>query len=175
MTEARLVEAEGGWLEPEGEGWFVLNARDARWSSNELGWYCPFEGARRFPEFGFNLNFLPPGKPMAMYHHENLQEGFFVLRGEAVLVVEGEEHPLREWDYVHTPAGVPHVVVGAGGGALVIAVGHRVSGERATYPVEPAAAKYGASVDEETTNAGQEYAKFGPLVDSRYPGGLFGE
>ena len=29
VTEAKLVEADGG-LEPEGSGWFVLNAREAR-------------------------------------------------------------------------------------------------------------------------------------------------
>ncbi len=60
MTEARLAQGKDGWLEPEGEGWYVLNAQDAKWLSNEMGWYCNFEGADRFPEFGFNLNRLPP-------------------------------------------------------------------------------------------------------------------
>ena len=175
MTEARLVKDEGGWLEPEGEGWYVLNAQDAKWQSNDLGWYCNFEGAARFPEFGFNVNFLPPGKPISIYHWEAQQEGFLVLDGEAVLVIEGEEHPLRAWDYVHCPGGVPHTLVGAGRGAFVIAVGNRVGGGGATYPPDAAAAKHGASVEEETTNAREEYAKFGPLVDSVYPGGLLPE
>ena len=119
MTEARLVRNEGGWLEPEGEGWYVLNATDAKWLSNELGWYCNFEGAERFPEFGFNINVLPPGKPMAMYHREPHQEGFYVLDGEAILIVDGEERRLKQWDYVHCERDVPHVIVGAGDGALV--------------------------------------------------------
>ena len=114
MTEARFTPAKGGWLEPEGEGWYVLNAQDAKWSSNEMGWYCNFEGAKRFPEFGFNLNHLPPGAPMAIYQHEPHQEGFFVLDGEALLIIDGEEHPLKRWDYVHCPPDVPHVVIGAG-------------------------------------------------------------
>src|SRR2546425_1281789 len=63
MTEARLAQGKDGWLEPEGEGWYVLNAQDAKWLSNEMGWYCNFEGAAGFPEFGFNLNRLPPGAP----------------------------------------------------------------------------------------------------------------
>jgi len=172
MTEARLAEGDGGWREPEGGGWYVLNAKAARWQSNEMGWYCNFEGAERFPEFGFNLNFLPPGKPMALYHHEPHQEGFLLLDGDAVLIVEGEEHVLRRWDYVHCPRDVPHVVVGAGAGAFVLAVGGRVGGGGATYPVDETAARYGASVGEETTNAREEYAKFGPLVQSTYPGGL---
>jgi uncharacterized cupin superfamily protein len=172
VPKAPLVEGEGGWLAPESDGWYVLNAKDARWLSNEMGWYCNFEGDEHFPEFGFNLNFLPPGKPMALYHHEPHQEGFLLLDGEAVLVVEGEERPLRRWDYVHCPRDIPHVIVGAGDGAFVLAVGARVGAGGATYPVEGAAAKHGASVEEETTNARQEYAKFGPLVESGYPGGL---
>ena len=104
-----------------------------------MGWYCSFEGAERFPEFGLNINFLPPGKPIAMYHHEPHQEGFFVIRGDAILVVEGEEHTLRRWDYVHFAPGVAHVVVGAGEGALVLAVGGRDRRRGATYPSTPAA------------------------------------
>jgi uncharacterized cupin superfamily protein len=92
MTEARLAKAEEGWLEPEGDGWYVLNAQDAKWLSNEMGWYCNFEGAERFLEFGLNLNRLPPGAPMALYHLEPVQEGFLVLDGEALLIIEGEEH-----------------------------------------------------------------------------------
>ena len=32
MEEARLTETETG-LVPKGEGWFVLNLREARWST----------------------------------------------------------------------------------------------------------------------------------------------
>ena len=81
-----------------------------------------------------------------MYHHEPHQEGFFLLRGEAILVVEGEEHPLRRWDYVHFEPGVAHVVVGAGEGALVLAVGGRIGGGGATYPVDAAAVRHDAGV-----------------------------
>ena len=134
MTEAQLKETDEGWLAPDGDGWYVLNAKDAKWLSNEMGWYCNFEGDTGFPEFGLNLNRLPPGAPMAMYHHEPHQEGFLVLEGEAILIVGGEEHRLKRWDYVHLPATVPHVIVGAGDGALVLAAGSRVGGGGATYP-----------------------------------------
>ena len=44
-----------------------------------------------------------------MYHWEADQEDFLVLAGEALLIVEGEERPLRAWDFVHCPAGdEPH-------------------------------------------------------------------
>ena len=74
---------------------------------------------------------LGPGHPMAMYHWETDQEDFLVLSGGAVLVVEGEERPLRQWDFVHCPAGTRHVIVGAGEtGCTVFAVGAR---ENHTY------------------------------------------
>ena len=66
MTEARLVPAEEGGLMPDGdEGWFVLNAKDARWLDGELGKYTGWEGANfRFPQLGINLNVLAPGEAM---------------------------------------------------------------------------------------------------------------
>src|SRR3954467_8786021 len=130
--------------------WLVRNARDLDWTENEMGAYCDLlqDGDDLAEEFAINLNVLPPGAPMALYHHEPHQEGFLVLRGECVLVVEGEERALREWDYFHCPREVPHVVVGAGKEpALVLAVGSRVGGGSATYPNEPdprgASAGYG--------------------------------
>ncbi len=104
-----------------------------------MGGYCSFEGEERFPEFGLNLNRLPPGAPMAMYHHEPYQEGFLVLDGEAVLIIEGEERALKRWDYVHCPRDVPHVIVGGPTGAFVLAVGSRTGPRGVGYPVDEAA------------------------------------
>ena len=42
---------------------------------------------------------------MTMYHWEANQEDFLILAGESLLIVEGEERPLRQWDFVHCPAG----------------------------------------------------------------------
>src|SRR6185312_10538425 len=170
MTEARLVEGEGGWREPQGEGWYVLNARDAKWRENELGLYCNFEGDVPFPELGFNISRLPPGAPMAMYHREPHQEGFFVLDGEAVLIVEGEERSLRRWDYVHVPRDIPHVIVAAGDGALVVAAGGRLGEKGVFYPADSVAARHGAAAEADTDSPREAYARFGPLVDQQYGG-----
>ena len=35
-----------------------------------------------------------------------------MLAGEALLIVEGEEPSLRQWDFVHCPPGTKHVIVG---------------------------------------------------------------
>jgi uncharacterized cupin superfamily protein len=156
VSEARL---ESGV--PQTGGWFVVNARESRWLHNELGAYCGFEGKDEasFDQLGVNLNVLPPGKPMAMYHEEPGQEDFLVLRGECLLIVEGEDKPLGPWDFFHCPPGTKHVIVGAGTEpALVLAVGARRG--RATYPIDEAAVRHGAGVDRELDSPAEAYARF---------------
>ena len=103
MPEAPLEQTEDG-LVPKGEGWFVVNARDARWMhSDAMGSAVMFEGDAKFGELGINIGVMQPGQPACMYHGENAQEDFLILAGEAVLVIEGEERPLKQWDFVHCP------------------------------------------------------------------------
>ncbi len=136
VPESRLESTEHG-LVPKGDGWFVLNAREARWyhgpgRSAICEFEGEFEGEQDFLQLGINLSVLRPGEPMAMYHWEADQEDFLVLAGEALLIVEGAERPLRQWDLVHCPAETKHVIVGAGDApCLVLAVGAR---DRSTGP-----------------------------------------
>ncbi|MBA2359838.1 MAG: cupin domain-containing protein [Actinobacteria bacterium] len=142
--------------------WFVRNAREAWWTENELGAFCGFEDDDvRFPELGINLNVLQPGRPMCMYHREAYQEDFLVLRGECLLIVEGQEVPLRQWDLFHCPRDVAHVIVGAGAtSSLVLAVGSRVGPDVCVYPVDDTALAHGAGVEVETPEPAEAYARF---------------
>ena len=171
MNEAKLAHTAYG-LVPEGKGWFVLNARDARWGeSGELGRYTPFEGEgdARFPEVGINVSVLQPGQPACMYHREDAQEDFLVLAGEAMLVIEGEERQLAAWDFVHCPAWTEHVIVGAGDGpCVVLAVGARNGRPGLVYPASGAAQRYGAAVEQETSKADEAYARFPALIPIPY-------
>jgi uncharacterized cupin superfamily protein len=110
---------------------------------------------------------------MGLYHWENDQEDFLVLAGEGVLVIEGEERPLRQWDFVHCPPGTQHVIVGAREGCTVLAIGAREHIDEnchgGAYTVDEVARRYGASVDEETTDASHDYARrFGETGPTRY-------
>jgi uncharacterized cupin superfamily protein len=172
VPESRLEASEHG-LVPAGEGWFVLNAREARWRPSEgRGAYCTFEGDPEFSQLGIHLVTLAPGEPMAMYHWEADQEDFLVLSGEALLIVEGEERPLRQWDFVHCPAETKHVIVGAGDRqCLVLAVGARdrsIGPEWGGYSVDASAVRHGAGVEHETTDAREAYARFPPRAPARY-------
>jgi uncharacterized cupin superfamily protein len=121
---------------------------------------CYFQGEdEHFDEVGFHLGVLQPGEPNAMYHAENHQEGFLVLGGECLAVVEGEEVRLGPWDYFHCPAGTRHVLVGAGERpCLLISIGGRVGPDGLRYPPDPTASRHGAAVDVETCDSRVAYA-----------------
>jgi uncharacterized cupin superfamily protein len=175
VEEARVDSTELG-LVPHGDGWFVLNAREARWRhADGRGAVCEYEGEQEFAQLGINLFLLGPGEPMSMYHWEADQEDFLVLAGAGLLIVEGEERPLRQWDFVHCPAGTKHVIVGAADAScLVLAVGAR---ERSTgpdwggYTVDEVALRHGAGVEQETTDPKQAYAQVPRREPTRYQEG----
>jgi uncharacterized cupin superfamily protein len=163
VPEAPPKATEDG-LVAVGGGWFVLNARDARWNhrpgrqSVTFTGSTEFEADTYFPQLGVNLLVLGPGEPNAMYHWETETEAFLVLSGEALLIVEGQERPLRQWDFVHSPPKTGHVIVGAGDGpCVVLAMSSRENqayGPYGAYTVDEVALRHGACVDEETQRPG---------------------
>lgn len=164
MTQEASFEDGPGGLQPVDGGWFVVNVRDTAWMTHHaFGAGCVFENRQsaHFPQLGINVNTIEPGQPLCLYHEEDAQEDFLLLAGEAVLLVNEEERPLKAWDFFHCPAGTEHVIVGAGDGpAIVLAVGNRPEQERLRYPKSELAAKYDASAEEETPNPQEAYARF---------------
>jgi len=109
---------------------------------------------------------------MAMYHWEADQEDFLVIAGEALLIVEGEERSLRQWDLVHCPPGTEHTIVGAGETAcVVVAVGARdrsTGADWGAYTADEAARRHNAGVERETNDPQHAYARFEPSKRARY-------
>ena len=168
IHEAQLKKTETGVI-PQGDGWFVLNARDVSWiQSEERGQDTDFEGDQDWRQLGFRIQVLSAGQ-RGRYHRESGQEDFLVVAGECVLVIEGEERRLKAWDFVHCPPWTEHVFVGAGEGPCVIVMaGSRAGGFDVVYPVNEAAAKHAASVLQETSKPAEAYATFGPEERSAY-------
>ena len=114
VREAQLEPTDAG-LVPASAGWFVVNARDARWIEQPgRGHSLPLTGVDEaeaetlFPMLGMAIRVIGPGEPSTTYHWETEQEDFLVLSGEAVLIVEGEERRLKQWDFVHCPPETRH-------------------------------------------------------------------
>jgi quercetin dioxygenase-like cupin family protein len=162
VSEARLKDSGSG-LAPATDGWFVVNVRDAEWwFADSRGARCSFESEYdepqvEFDQLGINLTVLEPGQA-SVYHAEVNQEAFVVLAGECRLLVEGEERRLRAWDFFHAPPWTEHAFVGAGDGPCVILMTGARSGPEVRYPVTELAARYGASVAEETSDPAKAYA-----------------
>ena len=59
VKEAPLEQTDGGFV-AGGEGWFILNARDAPWFEGDYGAYTRFgEGDVRFEQVGINIEITP--------------------------------------------------------------------------------------------------------------------
>jgi glyoxylate utilization-related uncharacterized protein len=94
------------------------------------------------------------------YHREQDQEGFLVLRGSGMLLVEGEERPLRQWDYVHCPSGTAHMIVG--GPITLLSIGARQH-RGIEYVVDPLAVRHNAApTSSDDPYAGWERPTFTP-------------
>ena len=68
VPEAKLEQTDAG-LVPATAGWFVLNARDAKWNARPGRQSVSFTGKTEweadtvFPMLGVNLAVLQPGEP----------------------------------------------------------------------------------------------------------------
>jgi uncharacterized cupin superfamily protein len=153
-----MVEERGGW--------FVKNVRDATWMHSEaFGKVCGFDAESPFPQIGIRIFLLEPGKPNCRYHREEAQENFLVMAGRCKLLVNGEEHALETWDFVHCPAGVSHVFVGDGDGpCALLAIGHRPGAKKQElfYPASELARRYNAEAPEPTPDPRVAYSDVKP-------------
>jgi uncharacterized cupin superfamily protein len=161
-TPQGIPEATLAGGAPTGEGWFVVNLAEAPWATGRFGAYTLLEGASRWPQFGLNVGVLEPGEAACFYHRESDQEAFLVLKGEALLIVEGQERRLRAWDFFHCPAWTEHVFVGAGEGPCAILAAGARSDRGIVYPAAEVALNHRAGVERETTLPREAYADIPP-------------
>ena len=100
-----------------------MNAREARWFRHRdvRDSACTFEGDVRLPA----ARDQHPRRPArasrtACTTARTSRRTFSSSPAECLLLVEGEERRLRQWDFVHCPPWTEHVFVGAGEGPCVI-------------------------------------------------------
>ena len=164
MPEAQLKDSGSG-LAPATEGWFVVNVRDAEWwFADSRGAACCFESeygepAIEFPQLGINVTVLEPGQS-GVYHAESNQEAFLVLVRRVQAARRGRGA---------TPPAVGLLPLASVDGARLRGRWRRavrdpdgrrrdVQARQVRYPVSELAARYGASVEEETSDPAQVYA-----------------
>ena len=185
MIPEAPLEDRGHGLVATGPGWFVVNARDAQWRARSKRQSISFTGDDEWPAdnffqmLGVNLFRLEPGEANSMYHWETEAEAFFIISGEALLIVEGQERPLKQWDFAFCPPKTNHVIVGAGDGPCVgLAMSSRENqqfGPYGEYTENEVAARYGASPPETTQDGSlaysqQEQSQYSAYKDGWLPG-----
>jgi quercetin dioxygenase-like cupin family protein len=72
--------------------------------------------------FGVNAIVFPPGYDGPAHFHDLQDELYFVHRGTATFLVDGEEHVVEEGGIVHVESTTPRQVSNHGAGDLVVLV-----------------------------------------------------
>ena len=148
------------------DSWFVVNAgeAEARWVERPgFGKRCLLEPeGGEFEQVGIHLSVIELGDRSTLYHAEEAQEDFLVLRGSCTAIVEEQERHVKRWDLVHCPPGTRHVFVNEGAEPCVLLmVGARMGGG-IRYPVSEVALRHGAGVTVEARSARDAYAELEP-------------
>jgi len=176
VPEARIEDGPHGRA-PAEAGWWTLNLGEMAWQQVDgSGTWCVVESpAAPSATLGIGVHILFPGDTPGKYHAEDQQQGFLVLEGECLAIVEGEERHLGRWDYLHCPPGTAHITVGAQGGpCALLMVGTRAERDQTLYLPDPVAARHGAAVERETASAADAYAGRPPFKDAPSPWPLAG-
>jgi uncharacterized cupin superfamily protein len=161
MQEAEFEETPEGHVPADG-GWFIRNLGELAWEGAPgFGTWLGFDGPGHDPAtpgIGVHVHVLAPGEAPGHYHAEDAQEGFIVLSGECIAIVEGEERRMRRWDYLHSPPGTAHITVGAGDEPCALLMfGSPDPSRRIEWIADEAAARHGASVAETTSDWREAY------------------
>ena len=168
MQEAEIEDTPEGRV-PAGRGWFILNLGEMAWETVPgFGMWRKFEDLDKDPSqpgIGVHVHVLQPGESPGYYHAEAAQEGFIVLSGECIAVVEGQERRMRRWDYFHSPPGTEHITIGAGDEPCAILMfGSPDPSRKVEWIANETAARHGASVARTTGRDTDAYGDVPPPV-----------
>jgi uncharacterized cupin superfamily protein len=167
MQEARIDTTPEGQV-AAGEGWYILNLGEMAWETVPgFGVWCDFDDPSH-PRVGVHVHVLEPGEANGYYHAEEALEGFLVLSGECIAVIEGEERRMRRWDYFHSPPGTEHITIGAGDEPCAILMfGSPDPSRKVEWIANETAAKHDASVERTTSRGTEVYRDLEP--EARVP------
>ena len=163
MAEKAKVERTEKGLVPADDGWFILNLAEIRWETLDGGGtWCSFESLDMPSSLlGIGVHILRPGDKPGYYHAESNQEGFLVLSGECLVLIQGEERRLGAWDFFHCAPHTKHAFVGLGDAPCVLLIaGARPPDGSILYARDETALKHSAGVEEETPSPHEAYAPF---------------
>jgi len=81
------------------------NAEHYRWGVDCDGWFLVRDKSLNVIE-----EFMPPGSAEVRHHHEHAQQFFYILDGEVLMEVDGENHLLAAGSGMHILPGTRHQI-----------------------------------------------------------------
>jgi quercetin dioxygenase-like cupin family protein len=97
----------------------------SEYTPNKGVFFAGMLGKGRGDGFGFYYGEIEPGCEIAREIHPETSETVYILRGEAVGIVEDRHLPLRQGDVLHVPMNTHHGLKNVGDGVLeILVVGH---------------------------------------------------
>ena len=171
MDEAEIVTTQHGDV-PLGQGWYVLNAQRAplQHSPGFGGSDLSFQGDAGSPRWASTSACSSPGAVLHVPPRGPPRRASSSSSGCCLAIVEGHERTLEAWDFLHSPGGTEHVLVGAGDGpCVIVAFGARRQDDGTLYVASQVAASYCVSVAADTPDPSVAYADAPPFVDGPAP------
>jgi hypothetical protein len=163
---------------PKGQGWFVLNAREAQWWAREgRGLLCEFEGAGfegalDFEQLGINVTVLGRASRQACTTTRTTRRTSWCSPVKRSRSSKARSDPSGNGTSCTARRGTEHTIIGAGdSGCVLLAVGARdrsVGPDWGSYTVDETAIRHGAGVEAETTDPDVAYERFEPGGLVRY-------
>lgn len=86
---------------------FIINEREREYRFGDSGPKYLLQG----PRMNFALVRFQPGEDFKAHYHNTMEENFFVLEGEIVIVVDGKENTLTAGDLIHVEPGEVHYLI----------------------------------------------------------------
>ncbi|MDP2318406.1 MAG: cupin domain-containing protein [Acidobacteriota bacterium] len=94
----------------------ILPAAHAVYSPAKMGKATLFES----PRLLVGLNAFEPGQAHALHAHAGMDKVYYVLEGEGLFLLEGQDLPMRAGQMLVAPDGVPHGVRNTGATRLLV-------------------------------------------------------
>lgn len=89
------------------------NAEHYRWGADCDGWYLVHDKSLSVIE-----EFMPPGSAEVRHHHAQAQQFFYILDGEVLMEVDGENHLLSAGSGMRILPGTRHQIRNPSSGAV---------------------------------------------------------
>jgi quercetin dioxygenase-like cupin family protein len=94
----------------------IRPADHAQWRADKMGKGTIFES----PRLLVGLNCFEQGQFHALHAHAGMDKVYHVVEGEGVILLDGQELPVKTGELVIAPAGVPHGIRNTSGGRLLV-------------------------------------------------------